>query len=166
MPLRLRPLRASDEDEFIRSRLAMENFGLYYEEGMEFARYLDVLRGATAGVGLPRGHVASTLLVADVGGAIVGGLSLRHRLNPILRAVGGHIGYQVVATHRLRGYGTEMLRQALPIARDLGLDRVLVTCDEDNIGSRKIIERCGGIYEDSYGADLAVPKRRYWIALK
>jgi len=65
-----------------------------------------------------------------------------------------------------RGYATEMLRQGLDLARSMALARVLLTCDEDNGASRRVIEECGGRYEDSYvGPEVAVPKRRYWIAL-
>lgn len=165
MSLQLRQLEIGDETEFLAARAAMEHFGFYFEEDMAFAKYLAVLDQAIRGEGLPEGHVASTLLVGVVAGAIVGRLSLRHSLNDALLTVGGHIGYGVLPAHRRRGYGTEMLRQSLPLARDLGLTRVLVTCDEDNIASRKIIETCGGVYENSYTRDLEVPKRRYWIDL-
>jgi predicted acetyltransferase len=58
-----------------------------------------------------------------------------------------------------------MLRLALGIARDsLQLARVLVTCDDDNLGSIRAIERNGGILQDVVaGADTGPPKRRYWI---
>jgi predicted acetyltransferase len=57
------------------------------------------------------------------------------------RGGGGHIGFGLVAKHRRRGYGTEILRQSLVIARAVGIDRVLVTCDDDNVGSAAVIER-------------------------
>jgi predicted acetyltransferase len=79
--------------------------------------------------------------------------------------VGGHIGYVVVPEFRRRGYATTILRLSVQIAREkLGIKRVLVTCDDDNIGSIRTIEKNGGILENVIsGPDLHKPKRRYWI---
>ena len=90
---------------------------------------------------------------------VVGFLALRHRLNAWLLEEGGHIGYGVRPSRRNRGHASAALKLALAAAADLGIDWVLVTCDEDNLGSRRTIERCGGAYEDSRNG-----KRRYWIA--
>lgn len=93
-----------------------------------------------------------------------GRLSLRHELNETLLLWGGHIGYQIRPSKRMRGYGKEILRLGLIKARELGLRRVLVTCDEDNIGSRKIIESNGGQLENVIEVkDSPVRKMRYWI---
>ena len=107
----------------------------------------------------------STFLFAFAGPSIVGRVSIRHALNPYLERVGGHIGYVVVPEFRRRGVATEMLRQALVIARDeLGLGRVLVTCDDDNVGSIRTIEKNGGVLESVVAdPEMATPKRRYWI---
>ena len=58
---------------------------------------------------------------------------------------------------------TEILRQAVIIARAHGVDRVLVTCDEDNLGSAKAIERQGAVFEDTRVDPDGITKRRYWI---
>src|SRR6185503_15708940 len=99
------------------------------------------------------------------GSRIVGRVSIRHELNEFLMRIGGHIGYTVVPEFRRRGYATEMLRQSLAISRQrFGLTRVLVTCDDDNVGSIRTIEKNGGVLENIVtGPDLDTPKRRYWI---
>lgn len=90
----------------------------------------------------------------------VGYLALRHSLTEWLLEEGGHIGFGVRPSRRREGHASRALALALPEARALGLDRVLLTCDEDNDGSRLTIERNGGVHEDSRNG-----KRRYWIDL-
>jgi len=109
---------------------------------------------------LPEGIVHSDYywIVDDAG--FVGYLALRHTLTPLLLEEGGHIGFSVRQSRRGEGHATRALKLALPKAAALGLDRVLVTCDEDNEASRRTIERNGGVYEDSRKG-----KRRYWIDL-
>ena len=140
--LRLRPLRLDDEAAFVAAHEAMKiegfEFGLRYDLAPTFAGYLTELEVWRAGVGIPAGMVPSTFLVADVGGEIVGRTSIRHRFNEFIAREGGHIGYCVLAAHRRRGYATEILRQSLVITRSHGVERVLVTCDEDNIGSATV----------------------------
>ncbi len=84
---------------------------------------------------------------------------IRHRLTPFLLEVAGHIGYSVRPSARRRGVATAALREALPLASALGIDPVLVTCDDDNLGSARVIEANGGVLEDVRGR-----KRRYWVA--
>src|SRR5690606_33152193 len=94
-------------------------------------------------------------------------LSIKLCLNTYLHNIGGHIGYGVVPAHRRKGYATEMLRQGLEEAKKRGFRRVLVTCDIDNIGSSRVIEKNGGILENLYASpELRAPKKRYWIAIR
>jgi predicted acetyltransferase len=94
----------------------------------------------------------------------IGRVSIRHELDERLLRQGGHIGYEIRPSKRKRGYGTAILRLGLEKAREMGLLRVLVTCDEDNIGSRKIIEHNGGKLENSVEiAGRAVKVLRFWI---
>jgi predicted acetyltransferase len=167
-PLRLRPLREGDEAAFAAAHATATDerftFGINYEPGMPWAAYLAAQEDHRHGRNLPPRFVPGTFLVADVAGQIVGRASIRFALNDFLLREGGHIGYGVVPQHRRRGYATEILRQSLIIARAAGVDRVLVTCDEDNHGSRAVIESCGGRLEsvvDTGGGHP--PKRRYWI---
>jgi predicted acetyltransferase len=165
----LRLPREDEEQEFLRAHRATSpthaSFLHYYGEGMSLGLYLKVLAEQQRGEHISHDHVPSTFLFAFVGSNIVGRVSIRHSLNPSLERVGGHIGYAVVPRFRWRGYATEILRQALVIARErLGLERVLVTCDDDNVGSIKTIERNGGMLENTVTEPNAPkPKRRYWI---
>jgi len=106
----------------------------------------------------PIGHVPSTHLWWVDGDTFLGRVQLRHRLTPFLRDSGGHIGYHVVPPARRLGHGTAMLAATLPVAAELGIDCVLVTCDETNLGSRKIIEANGGLFHDQRKEKL-----RYWL---
>jgi predicted acetyltransferase len=92
------------------------------------------------------------------GAEYLGRLAIRHRLTPHLREMGGHIGYDVRRSARGRGHATRMLRAALPLAYDLGIESALVTCDADNVASRKVIEKNGGVLEDQRGVVL-----RFWV---
>ena len=165
----LRLPRLDEEAEFLRAHHAttpgVPYFLHHYEEGMPFARYLDVLDAQRRGVNLAPNHVPATFLFAFKGDRIIGRVSIRHALNDVLARVGGHIGFVVVPEFRRQGHATDILRLALRIAREqIGLDRVLVTCDDDNVGSIRAIESNGGILENVVSVpDLETPKRRYWV---
>jgi len=165
--LRLRALRPEDEAEALAASAELEAdrfpFLLDFNPREPWAEYLRRLDGWRRGVDVPADRVPSTFVVAEVDGRLVGRASIRHRLNPFLLELGGHIGYAVRPQFRRRGYATEILRQALLIARAEGIERVLVTCDEDNLGSARAIERAGGQLEDLRPAPGGVRKRRYWI---
>jgi predicted acetyltransferase len=88
------------------------------------------------------------------GTGYLGTVIIRHRLTPALERAGGHIGYHVVPGHRRRGHATQMLAQAKAICQQLGLPETLVTCAEDNLGSRRVIEANGGT---STGSSMAKP---------
>ncbi|PNY82201.1 GNAT family N-acetyltransferase [Deinococcus koreensis] len=136
------------------------------EMEQDFASVLAELRRFEPPAVPPEGFVNSEALWLVQGDTYLGRVSLRHRLNERLRVFGGHIGYEIRPSARQQGYGTLALRLALGRARGLGLERVLVTCDADNLGSRRIIETNGGELEGEFRLDFH-PKviRRYWIAL-
>lgn len=99
--------------------------------------------------------------VTDGDGAersVVGFLALRHTLTPYLLEEGGHIGYAVRPSRRREGIASRALALGVVEAAELGIDRVLVTCDDDNVASRGTIEAGGGVYEDTRNHKL-----RYWI---
>jgi predicted acetyltransferase len=96
----------------------------------------------------------------------VGRISIGHELNDALRVEGGHIGYDTVPSFRGRGVATEMLRQAMPVARALGLTAVLLTCDDTNAASIRVIESNGGSLRETRALATNRPlKRYYWITL-
>ncbi len=100
------------------------------------------------------------------GGDFIGYVHIRHELNDFLMKYGGHIGYAIRPSRRKRGYGTQILKLGLEKAREIGLRRVLLICDSCNIGSRKIIEANGGVFENEEKLEMdGVPviHRRYWI---
>jgi predicted acetyltransferase len=125
----------------------------------DFERFCEAVRAqALESTPRPDGWVPATELWWVDGDEFLGRLGIRHRLTPALLEMGGHIGYDVRPSVRRRGHATEMLRQALEIARGLGIDRALVTCDVDNIASKTVIERNGGVLEDEREGKL-----RFWI---
>ncbi len=133
----------------------------------DFPAYLRRLRDYARGIGLKPGHVPETtywLLRGEE--TIVGVGRLRHRLTLALRELGGHIGYDIRPSERRKGYGTALLGLTLREARARGLRRVLLTCDDDNVASARIIEKNGGVLADRVrpaGHDELW--RRYWIDL-
>ena len=124
-----------------------------------FAAYVaGVLADAEENAPRPAGWVPATTLWWVDDDTFLGRLAIRHRLTPHLLEAGGHIGYDVRPTARRRGHATAMLRAALPVVAHLGIDPALITCDVDNVGSRKVIEAAGGRFEDRRGIKL-----RYWV---
>jgi predicted acetyltransferase len=107
----------------------------------------------------PAGWVPCTTWWWVQGPTCFGRIALRHHLTTQLRESGGHIGYDVRPTARRQGQATAMLRAVLPHARTMGIDNVLVTCDANNVASRRVIETNGGVIEDERNGKL-----RFWIA--
>ncbi len=167
-PLHLRALTISDEPEARQAHeeLARDDFGFLLDEqpGEAWPDYVARLEHVRQGRGLAPGRVPATFLVAEVEGRIVGRASVRHELNAWLAEVGGHIGYGVRPGARRRGHATEILRQALRVARAVGIEEALVICDGGNLASAATIEACGGRFErlvPAHGDEP--PTRRYRV---
>lgn len=97
---------------------------------------------------------------------VIGTIQIRHRLNESLLKNGGHIGDGVRPSERRKGYATEMIRLALEECKKIGINRVLMVCFKDNIGSAKSIINNGGILENELPAEDGKIDQRYWISLK
>ena len=129
--------------------------------------YIRERRQYVKGINLPKGYVpASTYWLIDKG-QFIGRVGVRHKLNKRLRDFGGHIGYAIRPSKRKKGYGTQILKLALLKAKKLGLKQVMITCDEFNIASRKIIESNGGKLKEKVKSKESKNGilRKYWIKL-
>ena len=115
---------------------------------------------------VPKGLVPSStyLAVREKDNYIVGMIDIRHYLNEYLTQVGGHIGYGVRKTERNKGYAKQMLKLALEKCKELKIKKVLITCDEDNIASEKVILSANAKLEDIRNID-GENKKRFWIDL-
>ena len=115
---------------------------------------------------VPKGLVPSStyLGVREKDNYIVGMIDIRHYLNEYLTQVGGHIGYGVRKTERNKGYAKQMLKLALEKCKELKIKKVLITCDEDNIASEKVILSANAKLEDIRNVD-GENKKRFWIDL-
>lgn len=166
----LRELADDDEAAFFQ---AVKEYGdaldwltFQWKPGLSFPEHVERLRKNRRGEDMPPGRVPDTMLYAFVEGVIVGRLNIRHELNDQLRERGGHIGYSVAPRYRRRGYATEMFRLCLPFCREVGLTRLLITCDDDNVGSWQLLENAGARLEVRR-SDAKTGKiyRRYWFAV-
>lgn len=115
---------------------------------------------------VPKGLVPSStyLAVREKDNYIVGMIDIRHYLNEYLTQVGGNIGYGVRKTERNKGYAKQMLKLALEKCKELKIKKVLITCDEDNIASEKVILSANAKLEDIRNVD-GENKKRFWIEL-
>jgi len=95
----------------------------------------------------------------------VGAVNIRHYLNAGLLLNGGHIGDGVRPSQRRKGIATTMIGLALEECKKLGIERVLMVCDKENIGSAKSIQRNGGVLENEVVVD-GVVEQRYWIEVR
>lgn len=127
-----------------------------------FETYIETTINCSKGIGLRPGLVPQTTYWLMRKGYPVGLSRLRHHLNDALRKVGGHIGYYIRPAERKKGYGYKILTLTLEKAALLPIEDVLLTCDSDNLSSRRIIEKHGGrLDREDKDGDLCC----YWITL-
>ena len=128
--------------------------------------WLEELKKRSCEDTVPKGLVPSStyLGVREKDNYIVGMIDIRHYLNEYLTQAGGHIGYGVRKTERNKGYAKQMLKLALEKCKELKIKKVLITCDEDNIASEKVILSANAKLEDIRNVD-GENKKRFWIDL-
>lgn len=168
--IKLRALRVEDEVPFLDAIHDFEDtemlFAFHYDPRVNFREYVDKVNSWPYGKSLPGDFVPNSYYVAVIADKIIGRVSFRHELNDFLERIGGHIGYAVIPSQRGRGYAKNMLKQSLGFAKAKGLNRVLITCDVNNIASVRVIEANGGVFENTTNEpELKIQKHRYWITL-
>jgi predicted acetyltransferase len=165
-PFLVRP-SAQYKDSFIRAtyEYIQENLGISWNPKILEERFPEYIRTLHDKETDPMaGYVPSTQFWLILNGdTYAGELDVRHHLNDSLRRFGGHIGYKVSPTLRRMGYGKLMCKLGIQEARKMGITDILITCDDDNIGSQKIIEANNGILQDTIDNERGVLTRRYWI---
>lgn len=129
-----------------------------------FEAFVKLLSENAKGINLAVGHVPSSTFWLIDKNEFIGRVSIRHKLNKKLLQHGGHVGYYIRKSKRKMGYGKKILKLGLGEARKLGIRKVMVTCDDDNLASIKIIEENKGILENIIEEGEDKNKlRRYWI---
>lgn len=131
----------------------------------DFSSYIDLLRNMeTESTEGKKTVNSSTYWLVNDEDKVLGAVNIRHALNEHLLKIGGHIGFGIRPSERRRGYATRLLALALEKAKELGLGKVLVTCDEDNEASRRTIVKSGGVLENEtfFNGKMV---QRYWIEL-
>jgi predicted acetyltransferase len=137
---------------------------LGFDDDTLWVDFLNAIDDQRAGLHHSKYVVRGVQLAAEVNEEIVGRASIRFELNNFFETQGGHVGYYVRPEFRRLGYATEILRQALIIARSEGVGPVLMYCSDLNVGSSTAIERNGGVLEETgLAVDDQLTWRRYWI---
>lgn len=171
MSLLIRPLTPSDESAFFAGMKlwSEKDLGWYtfsWKSGMPYQDMLMILDDELHGRNMAPGRVPHTMLYAFLDGQIIGRVSIRHELNDFLLRRGGHIGYSVAEAYRRKGYATALMQAGMNYCKTLGLAEILVTCDDENMPSWKIIEKFNARLENKIIDEVENKTiRRYWVTL-
>ena len=145
---------------------AIINSSINLEKFSSVEGWLKELKMKSSEDTVPKGLVPSStyLGIREKDNYIVGMINIRHYLNEYLTQVGGNIGYSVRKTERNKGYAKQMFKLALEKCKGLKIKKVLITCDEDNIASEKVILSANAKFEDIRCID-GKNRKRFWIEL-
>ena len=138
-------------------------WAIFKNDYHDFDYYLENLEIKSEGDGMVPDSVF--FLLDEDRNRLLGAVTIRHYLNESLLREGGHIGDGIRPSERRKGYATEMIRLSLIECKKLGMNKVLITCDRDNIGSAKSIINNGGILENEFVNSDGEIEQRYWITL-
>lgn len=135
---------------------------------LSFEEWIENLEKNKYEKNLPDSYSPYTLYLAiDNNNEIVGAIVIRWKQVPTLMTFGGLIGYSVRPSQRGKGYASEMLKLALDKFENISIDNILITCKDFNLASKKVIEKNGGIFENTYiNKDDGYTYLRYWIRNK
>lgn len=173
--LELRILNAEDKstyDNFIAEML--ENDGTITPANAEmrenensFVDWLERAAKNSRGEELKDGRVPSTtfFLFRRNEPKILGAIDIRHEDNEMILKKFGHVGYGITPSERRKGYATEMLKMGLEFCKKVGLKKVLICCNKNNLGSAQTILNNGGVLESEVIDDDEKIIQRYWIGL-
>ena len=132
---------------------------------LDYSKWLKKEKQNHLGINLNSNFVPATTYFYIENNQIVGTINIRHCLNDLLLKSGGHIRYSVLPSQRKKGYATKIIGLALKECQNLNIDKVLLVCDKDNIGSAKSIKNNGAILENEIVKD-GKTIQRYWIEIK
>lgn len=125
-----------------------ESYEHYTKAETDFEEFIEDEKNASKGINVPEGWVpCSSYWLVDASDEVIGVIRIRHRVDNEFLQIIGHVGYEIKSTCRKQGYGSKLLKLGLVEAKKIGLQKVLITCEEDNIGSKRIIEKFNGMYK-------------------
>ncbi len=131
-----------------------------------FPLLMQKLEDFSNGIGLNDKQVENSTYWLVESNRVIGAVNIRHRLNDYLLKFDGHIGLGIRPSDRCKGYATVMLALALEKTKIMGMDKVLITCNKDNIASEKTIIKNGGVFDSEEIEDSGNIVRRFWIKFK
>ncbi len=133
-------------------------------EYQNFEKLVKYLTDLETGINLKEGQVkCSTYWLTNDEGKILGACNIRHELNEGLLKSGGHVGYGIRPSERKNGYGTIILKLSIEKLKEMGIKKILVTCNHDNVGSEMVILNNGGAMDSIVVDEDGVLVKRFWI---